>query len=195
MLCSCADCGSARRRGGSPGWAGSWEWVMGDGPCRISPWTPPDFSFVIPSLRWRIEAARPSAVRRRRLPTFAPGIGRGRRCRSSRTSATCSIGRCRSPRARRRGTTRRRCPGTKRSSRFFATLGRFDAFLASETPLSSPPEQLFQGPVADALNHVGQITMLRRLAGAPIRGENYAKADIVTGRTGAEQTVPKVEFD
>jgi len=86
-------------------------------------------------------------------------------------------------------------PWDEEVARFFATVGRFDAFLASETPLSAPPEQLFQGPVADALNHVGQIAMLRRLAGAPIRGENYAKADIVAGRTGAEQTTPKVEFD
>jgi hypothetical protein len=80
-------------------------------------------------------------------------------------------------------------------SRFFAALGRFDAFLASDAALGCSPEQLFQGPVADALNHVGQINMLRRLAGAPIRGENYLKADIVVGRTGAEQTTPRVEFD
>ena len=86
-------------------------------------------------------------------------------------------------------------PWDEEVARFFATVGRFDAFLASETPLSAPPEQLFQGPVADALNHVGQIAMLRRLAGAPIRGENYAKADIVAGRTGAQQTEPRLEFD
>ena len=79
--------------------------------------------------------------------------------------------------------------------RFFAALEWFDAYLASDAQLGSSPEQLFQGPVADALNHVGQINMLRRLAGAPIRGENYFKADIVAGRTGAEQTAPKVEFD
>jgi len=80
-------------------------------------------------------------------------------------------------------------------ARFFATLERFDAYLASDAQLHSTPEQLFQGPVADALNHVGQINMLRRLAGGPIRGENYFKADIVVGRTGAEQTAPRVEFD
>jgi hypothetical protein len=80
-------------------------------------------------------------------------------------------------------------------SRFFAALGRFDAFLASDAVLGCSPEQLFQGPVADALNHVGQMNMLRRLAGAPIRGENYLKADIVVGRTGAEQTTPRMEFD
>jgi len=28
---------------------------------------------------------------------------------------------------------------------------------------------LFQGPIADALTHVGQIAMLRRMAGAPMK--------------------------
>jgi hypothetical protein len=54
---------------------------------------------------------------------------------------------------------------------------------------------LFQGAIADALTHVGQIAMLRRLAGAPVRGENYFKADIVAGRVGTEQTEAGVEFD
>jgi hypothetical protein len=36
--------------------------------------------------------------------------------------------------------------------------------------------------------------MLRRLAGAPIPGENYFKADVVAGRVGAEQTPPKFTF-
>jgi len=54
---------------------------------------------------------------------------------------------------------------------------------------------LFQGPVADALTHTGQLTMLRRLAGSPVRGESYAKADIAIGRAGAEQSAPRIEFD
>jgi hypothetical protein len=37
--------------------------------------------------------------------------------------------------------------------------------------------------------------MLRRLAGAPIRGENYSRSDIVAGRVGPEQTAPRREFD
>ena len=69
-------------------------------------------------------------------------------------------------------------------ARFFAALGTFDAYLASDAPLGTSPEQLVQGPVADALTHVGQLMMLRRLAGAPVRGENYYKADIAAGRTG-----------
>ena len=78
--------------------------------------------------------------------------------------------------------------------RFFATLKKFDGYLASEQPLRETPAKLFQGPVADALNHVGQIAMLRRLAGAPIKGENYHKAEIVSGRVGREQAAPKREF-
>jgi hypothetical protein len=79
--------------------------------------------------------------------------------------------------------------------RFHATLARLDGYLASEEPLGSPAEQLFQGPIADALTHVGQIGMLRRLAGAPVRGENYAKARIAIGRIGPDQAPPKREFD
>ncbi len=79
-------------------------------------------------------------------------------------------------------------------ARFFAAVGRFDAYLASDQPLHAGADKLFQGPIADSLNHVGQLTMLRRLAGAPIKGENYFKADIATGRVGPEQTAPKREF-
>jgi len=56
-------------------------------------------------------------------------------------------------------------------------------------------ERLFQGPIADALTHVGQIAMLRRLAGCPISGENYFKADIIAGRVGPDQTNPGFEFE
>jgi len=81
------------------------------------------------------------------------------------------------------------------TSRFFAALETFDKRLASETPLACTPEKLFQGPVADALSHVGQVAMLRRLAESPIRGENYFKADIAGGRVGPDQAKPKVEFE
>ena len=54
---------------------------------------------------------------------------------------------------------------------------------------------LVAGPIADALTHVGQMAMLRRLAGSPVRGENYLKADIVSGRVGPEQSTPRREFD
>lgn len=79
-------------------------------------------------------------------------------------------------------------------ARFFAALQRFDGYLASAAPLGAPPGQLFQGPVADALTHVGQIALLRRLAGSPIRGENYFKADISAGRVGADQVPARREL-
>ena len=81
------------------------------------------------------------------------------------------------------------------SARFFDGLARLDAYLASGAPLASSAEQLFQGPIADAFTHVGQLAMLRRLAGSPVRGENYFKAEIAAGRVGPEQSAPRVEFD
>ena len=80
-------------------------------------------------------------------------------------------------------------------TRFFAGLKKFDDYLASSEPLHSPAEGLFQGPIADALTHIGQLAMLRRLAGCKLKGENYFKAEIVTGRVGAEQSAPRREFD
>ncbi len=78
--------------------------------------------------------------------------------------------------------------------RFFSVLQRVDDYLASAEPVHAPIEKLFQGPMADALTHVGQLAMLRRLAGAPISGENYYIADIAVGRVGPEQAAPKKEF-
>ena len=86
-------------------------------------------------------------------------------------------------------------PWDEEVERFFKGLQAFDARLASGEPLGCAAEKLFQGPVADALTHVGQITLLRRMAGAPVRGENYFKAEIVAGRVGAEQAAPRREFD
>ena len=79
--------------------------------------------------------------------------------------------------------------------RFSAALRAFDDYLASALPLGSSAEKLFQGPVADALTHIGQIAMLRRLAGSPVRGESYFRADIAAGRVGLEQAPPVREFD
>ncbi len=86
-------------------------------------------------------------------------------------------------------------PWDRESARFFAALESLDAFLASDSPLNCSAEGLFQGPIADALTHIGQIAMLRRLAGAPVRAENYFTAEIITGRAGAEQAAPRMEFD
>jgi hypothetical protein len=80
-------------------------------------------------------------------------------------------------------------------SRFFNALEAFEDCLVSDAPLGFSAEKLFQGPIADALTHVGQIAMLRRIAGAPIKGENYFKADITAGRLGPQQSPKRVEFD
>ena len=71
-------------------------------------------------------------------------------------------------------------------SRFFATAKRLDSYLASDAPLSCPVEKLIQGPVGDALTHVGQLVMLRRLAGSPVRAESYFTADITPGIVAEE---------
>jgi hypothetical protein len=79
--------------------------------------------------------------------------------------------------------------------RFFAALEAFDRRLSTGAPLRFSAEKLFQGPIADALTHVGQIAMLRRLAGYKVRAENYAEAKIAVGRVGVEQADPVLEFD
>jgi hypothetical protein len=84
---------------------------------------------------------------------------------------------------------------SREAERLFATLQRFDDYLASDAPLAATPEKIFQGAIADSLAHVGQLAMLRRLAGAKMKSENYSRAEIVAGRVGAEQTAPRREFD
>lgn len=86
-------------------------------------------------------------------------------------------------------------PWDREVERFFGTVQKFDSYLASAEPLQASAEGLFQGPVADALTHIGQIAMLRRLAGSPVKGENYFRADIASGRVGLEQSAPRREFE
>ncbi len=80
-------------------------------------------------------------------------------------------------------------------SRMFAAIERLDAYLATDAPLEWPADQLIQAPMADALTHVGQLAMLRRLAGAPVRGEHYSEADIVVGRVTLDQPAPRMVID
>jgi hypothetical protein len=79
-------------------------------------------------------------------------------------------------------------------ARFFESLRVLDQFLVSGVTPGALPGKLFQGPIADALTHVGQLAVMRRVAGAPVRGENYFRADIVPGRVGADQSARRVEF-
>jgi hypothetical protein len=85
-------------------------------------------------------------------------------------------------------------PWEQEVARFFAALKALDDRLASNQ-LGFPPEKIFQGPIADALTHIGQISMLRRMSGAPVRGESYFKAQIAIGRVGPDQEAPGYEFD
>ncbi|HUR82473.1 MAG TPA: hypothetical protein VM733_17045 [Thermoanaerobaculia bacterium] len=80
-----------------------------------------------------------------------------------------------------RWTTSNPATWDEETSRFFDLLAQLDTRLGNETPLGQPAEQIFQGPIADALTHVGQLAMMRRVAGAPIRAENYFKANIHAG--------------
>lgn len=80
-------------------------------------------------------------------------------------------------------------------SRFFKGLAALDAALAADGPFGGPIEKLIQGPFADALTHVGQLAMLRGMAGAAVRPESYARAAIAVGRVGLDQEPPRAEFD
>jgi len=77
-------------------------------------------------------------------------------------------------------------PWGEEVSRFFSAVGRLDAYLESEVPLACPVEKLIQGPVGDALTHVGQIVMLRRVSGSPVRAESYFTAEIIPGMVNQE---------
>jgi hypothetical protein len=71
-------------------------------------------------------------------------------------------------------------------ARFFSAVKEFDLFLASKAVMNCPVEKLIQGPIGDALTHVGQIVMLRRMAGNPIRAEGYFTAEIIAGEINEE---------
>lgn len=85
-------------------------------------------------------------------------------------------------------------PWQQEVARFFAAVQAFDQRLASGEALAESPEKLFQGPVADALTHTGQLAMLRRMAGCAMGGENYHVAEIAIGRIGLEQAAPRKQF-
>jgi len=84
-------------------------------------------------------------------------------------------------------------PVEQESERFFGSLKAMDDFLASAAPLPSV-ERLVQGPIVDAITHAGQLAMLRRQAGSPIRAEAYFISEIAVGRVGADQAPPKREL-
>jgi len=77
-------------------------------------------------------------------------------------------------------------PWKEEVKRFFTAVKAFDVYLASDAPLACPVEKLVQGPIGDALTHVGQIVMLRRMSGNPIRSAAYFTAEIVAGEVNQE---------
>ena len=79
--------------------------------------------------------------------------------------------------------------------RFFDRLAELDADLAAGESFKGATDQLIQGPLADALTHVGQLVMLRGMFGAPIKPESYARAEIEIGRVGMAQAAPRREFE
>lgn len=79
-------------------------------------------------------------------------------------------------------------------TRFYASLSAFDGYLASDAQLLAAAEALFQGPIADALTHVGQLAMQRRLAGSCTRGENFFVARINLGQVTDQQPAPVQPF-
>ncbi len=80
-------------------------------------------------------------------------------------------------------------------ARFFDGLAALDKALAVDGPFRGSVDKLLQGPLADALTHVGQLALLRGMAGSPVRPESYARAKIETGRVGRDQAAPGYEFD
>ena len=78
--------------------------------------------------------------------------------------------------------------------RFYSLLAAFDEFLASGAPVQAPVDRLVQGPIADALTHVGQLAMLRRMAGCATKGENFFVAEVHDGQVGATQPAPVRTF-
>lgn len=79
--------------------------------------------------------------------------------------------------------------------RFFASLAKLDARLAASDPPKFSAKVIFQGPVADALTHVGQLALLRGHAGAPVTPESFGRAEIAVGRVGRDQSQKRTEFE
>ena len=79
--------------------------------------------------------------------------------------------------------------------RFFRGLAALDDALVTATFETYSAGVIFQGPIADALTHVGQLALIRGAVNSPVRPESYARADIQVGRVGREQSSTRKEFD
>ncbi len=74
--------------------------------------------------------------------------------------------------------------------RFHDILVKLDESLQEKSPVGVSEERLLQGPLSDSMAHVGQLLMLRRLAGSPVSSENFTYADIRKGALGPNQPEP-----
>ena len=71
---------------------------------------------------------------------------------------------------------------------FYQLVAQFDETLFTfPTPRKYDPEKILQGPFMDAFTHAGQLALLRRMAGSPIKGESYWMADVKAGCVGPNQ--------
>ena len=70
---------------------------------------------------------------------------------------------------------------------FYRGLAALDAAV-SDTTAAPHAAVIVQGPVADALTRVGQLSLMRGILNAPVRPESYARAAIAVGRVGHDQT-------
>jgi hypothetical protein len=147
-----------------------------------------------PFLPWPIARVKPCVMCRKRSQHSPLLKTAGSRSKSWLTWAIFLTGRFSIAQGKQAWHDSEPLPWPQEAERFFRTLEAFEGYLASEAPLATSVEKLFQGPIADALTHTGQIAILRRLAGCPIRGENYYRAEIVAGRVGHQQTAPTREF-
>jgi hypothetical protein len=74
--------------------------------------------------------------------------------------------------------------------RFYETLSKLDESIREKGPEGVSEEQLLQGPLSDSMAHVGQLLMLRRMAGSPVPSENFIYADMRKGVVGPDQPEP-----
>lgn len=75
-------------------------------------------------------------------------------------------------------------------ARFHALLEDLSGVLAQMTlEREDLAERLLQGPLSDAMTHVGQLALLRRLAASPVGAENYFTAPISKDNVTAEQPI------
>jgi hypothetical protein len=80
---------------------------------------------------------------------------------------------------------------TEEVTRFHQVLEALGTDLEKESPARDLSlEKLLQGPLADAMTHVGQLAMLRRLAGFPVPPENFIRAAIDSSNLSANQPMP-----